>query len=189
MSDETRGRLQDWMESDFREDIKRLSRWIRKKRTAIVVVIFWSIAIGLILIRAYLFLYATNPILWDKEYILVYAPTLSGLIPRLSATDYLMILTVSLIAGFVISDIETTLFSFLVSVLLSASIGITYVAFFIWYVLDFGSILGSSFISIVVLAAFLNIFRMIFPLLLLATFFGGIFGSIIRGLIQPSSQD
>jgi hypothetical protein len=30
---------------------------------------------------------------------------------------------------------------------------------------------------------------MIFPLLLLATFFGGIFGSIIRGLIQPSSQD
>jgi len=189
MVNEMKSRLQEWMAADIRGDLKRLGRWVRRRRTAILVVIFWSVAIGLILIKAYWLLYATTPILWDPGYRLAYAPTYSRWIPRLSETDYLIILSTSLVAGFIISDIKTTLFGFLASVLLSSSIGIAYSALFIWYILDFGSVFGSSFISLVVLAAFLNIFRMIFPVSILATFFGGIFGSVIRGLIQPSAQD
>jgi hypothetical protein len=95
----------------------------------------------------------------------------------------------SLLAGYVIADVEDTLFGFLISSFLSTVISVAYSTFFIWYVLGFFRIVNSSFISEIVWAASLNIFRMIFPLGLLAVFLGGLFGAFLRGYIQPSATD
>jgi hypothetical protein len=182
-------RMQDWFEESFRGDLKRLARWIIARRFPILVVCLWTAVFSMTIVVEYYFLYETNPYLRDPYYRLAYAPTYSIWIPRLYLVDYVIILAASLVAGFAINDVETTLFGFLASAVLSTVVGVIYAAYYIWYVLDFGSVLGPEFHTTIIWAAFLNVFRMIFPMAILITFLGSIFGSVIRGFIQPSAQE
>jgi hypothetical protein len=188
-STDGKNRVQDWFEESFRGDLKRVARWITAKRYPILVVCLWTAVFSMTIVGEYYFLYETNPYLRDPYYRLAYAPTSSIWIPKLYLIDYVIIFAASLVAGFAISDVETTLFGFLASAVLSTVVSVIYTAYYIWYVLDFGSVLGLQFLTTIIWAAFLNVFRMIFPMAILITFFGGIFGSVIRGFIQPSAQE
>jgi hypothetical protein len=177
------------MEESFRGDLKRLGRWLRDKRYVILMACLWTGVLSSVTVWEYYSFYESHPFLKTSGYALAFAPTYSEYIPRLYTIDYIIVLAASVLAGFAMCDIEDTLFGFLASCILSTVISIAYSTFFIWYVLGFGSVLGSSFITLMMWAAFLNVFRMIFPLALIVTFLGSIFGSFFRGFVQPSAQD
>jgi hypothetical protein len=177
------------IEESFRGDLKRLGRWLKDKRYVALIVCLWTAVLSSVIVWEYYSLYEKYPFLKGPGYAVAFAPTYSQYIPRLCTLDYIVVLAASVLAGFAIADIEDTLFGFLVSGILSTLISVAYSTFFIWYVLGFGSILGSGFITTMMWAALLNVFRMIFPLALLVTFLGSICGSFFRDLIQPSAQD
>jgi len=180
---------QKWMEESFRGDLKRLGKWLRDKRHVALVVCLWTAALSTVIVWEYYSLYERYPFLKNSGYVVAFAPTYSQYIPKLYTLDYVAVLTASLLAGFLIADVEDTLFGVIAAVVLSTLMSVVYSTFFIWYVLGFGSILGYSFITTVMFAALLNVFRMIFPLAVLVAFLGSIFGSFLRGLVQPSAQD
>jgi hypothetical protein len=170
------------------EYLKRLTNWLKGKKVIILIVAFWTAALSIIVIREYWLLYQTYPhILMDPSYKVAYVNSLSGWVPHLYPLDNLFIFLVSVIAGFAIADLEAALFGFVATALVSTSLGVAYSTFFIWYVLDFG-ILGFSFFTTILWAAFLNIFRMVFPMAILIAFFGSMFGSVTRAFVQPSAQ-
>jgi hypothetical protein len=177
------------VEESFRGDLKRVGRWIRDKRKVILIVCLWTAVLSSVTVWEYYNLYERYPFLKSPEYSVAYVPTYSQYAPKLYDLDYVVIIAASVLAGFAITDVEDTLFAFLASGFLSTLISVVYSTFFIWYVLGFGRVLDSSFITTIMFFALLNIFRMIFPLAVLATFVGSIFGAFLRGLVQPSAED
>jgi hypothetical protein len=175
-------------EESFRGDLKRLGRWLKDKRYVILIVCLWAAVLSSVTIWEYYSLYEKYPFL-KTGYVVAFAPTYSQYSPRLYTLDYIVVLISSVLAGFAMADIEYTLWGFLASGILSTLISVAYSTFFIWYVLGYGPTLGSDFITTVLWAALLNVFRMTFPLALLTTFLGSICGSFLRDLIQPSVSD
>jgi hypothetical protein len=175
-------------EESFRGDLKRFGRWLKDKRHVIAIVCLWAAVLSSVTVWEYYSLYEKYPFL-KTGYIVAFAPTYSEYSPKLYTLDYVVVLVASVLAGFVIADIEYTLWGFLASGILSTLISVAYSTFFIWYVLGFGPTLGFGFITTIIWAAFLNVFRMTFPLALLITFLGSICGSFFRYLIQPSASD
>jgi hypothetical protein len=173
----------------FRGDLLRLGKWFRTKRNVVLIVCLWTAVLSFVVIWEYYSSYANNPFITYETYKVAYEPTDSEWIPKLYTVDYVVILVASLLAGFVIADVEDTLFGFIASAILSALISVAYSTFFIWYALGFGLVLDSSDIPTIIWAAIMNIFRMVFPLAILTVFLGGVFGSFFRGFIQPSAQD
>jgi hypothetical protein len=164
--------------------LKRLGAWLRSKKAAIVVVFLWAFLLSIVVIREYYVTYQ-SPSAMDPNYRVAFAPAYSTLLPRLYSLDYVTILVMSILAGFAIREIDEVLFGFLASVLLLFVIAVAYTSLYIWYVLGFGAVLDASFATTIIWAAFLNIYRMVFPLAVLAAFLGGIFGSIIRDVVNP----
>jgi hypothetical protein len=164
--------------------LKRLCAWLGKKKAAIVVVFLWASLLSVVVIREYYLVYQ-DPRAMDPNYRVAFAPTYSMFLPRLYGLDYVTILVMSILAGFAIREIDEVLFGFLASVLLLFVIAVAYTSLFIWYVLGFGAVLDASFATTIIWAAFLNIYRMVFPLAVLAAFLGGISGSIIRDFVNP----
>ena len=177
------------IEESFLGDVKRLGNWVREKKYVILIVCLWTALLSFVIVWEYYDLYASTPILMDPSYRVAFAPTNSMYIPRLNNLDYLVILVASVLAGYAIADIEETLFGFLVSGILSTLIGVAYSTLFILYVLGSSPVLSYSVFTNVLWVAFLNIFRMVFPIALMIVFMGSIFGSLFRGVFQPSAQD
>lgn len=175
-------------EESFRGDLKRIRSWLREKSRVILIVCLWTALLSFVISWEYYNLYQSNPFLLQPGYKVAFASAYATYIPKLYTLDYVVILAASLLAGYAIADVEDTLFGFLISGVLSILIGVAYSTFFIWYVL-FGSVLDPSMLETIMWLAFLNIFRMIFPVALLTVFLGSIFGSLFRGVVQPSAGD
>jgi hypothetical protein len=182
MRDESEDEIPEEPAESFRGDLMRFGSWLKESRIAILTVLVWTIALSMVIVREYNLVY-TSPIAMDPGYRVAFANSYSPLVPRLYGPDYLVFLAASLLAGFAIRDIETVVYGFLLSILLSFFVTVTYSSAFIWYVLDFGSILDISFLTSVVWAAILTIFRMVFPIAVIAAFIGSIVGSIIRDFV------
>jgi len=187
-SNDSKIESRDLSEESFRGDITRLGSWLKRKKTVIIVVVLWTAILSIVVIGEYYSVYLSRNAM-DQNYRVAFAPTYSQMAPRLYSFDYIIIILVSLLAGFAINDIEDALFGFLASVISCTIVSVAYSAFFIWYVLGFGAILDISFVSTILWAAFLNIFRMVFPLAVLMVFIASISGSIIRDYVQPYVQD
>lgn len=179
MRNESEDQTPEGPAESFRGDLMRFGSWLKERRVAILTVLVWTIALSMVIVREYDLVYS-SPFAMDPHYRVAFAPSYSPLTPRLYVPDYLVFLGASLLAGFAIRDIETVLYGFLLSILLSFFAAVTYSSAFIWYVLDFGSIVDISFLTSVVWAAILTIFRMVFPIAVIAAFIGSIAGSIIR---------
>jgi hypothetical protein len=159
--------------------VKKLGSWIREEKVPIIVVVVWTVILSFVVIREFNVAYA-NPLAMDPDYRVLFAPSYSYLVPRLYGSDYVAIFVISVLAGFAIREVDAVLFGFLSCVVLLLVCVIAYVSWFIWYILGLGALLDASMVTTIVWAAFLNVFRMIFPLAVLATFLGGISGCILR---------
>ena len=188
MKDESETEEEPIQES-FQGDLKRVSRWLRSKRNVIIIVCLWTAVISSVTILEYYNLYETDPLLRQPGYVVAFSPTESLDFPRLYTLDYVVILVASLLAGYMIADIEDTLYGFLASGILSTLISVAYSTLFLWYVLGLDRTYDFSFITTIIWAASLNVFRMLFPIALLTVFLGSLFGSFFRGYFQPSATD
>jgi hypothetical protein len=159
--------------------LRKLGSWIREKKVPIIVVVVWTVILSFVVIREFNVVYA-NPLAMDPDYRVAFAPSYSYLVPRLYGLDYVAIFVISVLAGFAIREVDAVLFGFLSCVVLLLVCVIAYVSWFIWYILGLGALLDASMVTTIIWAAFLNVFRMIFPLAVLATFLGGISGCILR---------
>jgi len=169
-------------------DLHILQR-LKARKKEMIIVMLWSVAVALVVIKSYWLTYVDNPILFDNHTIWTDHEVW---IPRLSVMDFLSILVISAIAGAILLDLNIVIYSVVITVVLSAVFAITYSSFFIWYTLGgadfFIPLAGWWSWSYAVHYALINIFRMIFPYAIATCSIGALFGAFSRGILQPSAE-
>jgi len=166
-------------------------RWLKERRRTIAIVLVWSLFVTVLVARQFWLTYVDNPFLFRMAgNVWMEDPNMWG---RLDMWDLILIFVTSVIAGALIIDIETILFSTIANVTLTFVFSISYVFFFIWYVLGYGEafIVADRLMIGVQYAlweALRLIFRMTFPLVQLLAFLGVFLGAFLRVYIQPSAE-
>ncbi len=163
-------------------------KWIKVRKKPIIIVLVWSVAVALVIIKSYWFIYLKYPVLVEQG---IAWTGIEQWIPRLDIYDLLLIFLFSIIAGAMILDIETTIYGFIATTILSFVIAGTYSFLFIWFILEFNNILpylGWTTIERATTAAILNISRMTIPFVAILCLMGVMLGAFARGYFQPSSE-
>jgi len=182
-----REKMRQWMHADTREDVKRFVSWLRRNRKSILVVLAWGIAMALITSKGIWAVYLANPTRFNLR---LDVPFFSGgyvpeHAPRLVSSDYVLFVAVGLIAGLILGDFEIALYSYLAAVAVLFLAAVVHAFLFIWFVLGKGSMIDPSFTTSVMFAAFLTVLRLVFPSVLIVTFFGNLFGVFLSDFVQP----
>ena len=186
MREETR----QWMQSDVREDIKRLANWLKINRKSILVVLAWGIAMALITSKALWVTYLESPLEFRLGLNISWGLlNVAEHTPRLGPLDYVLFFAVSLVAGLFLADLETALYSYIMALVVLLSVAFVHAFLFIWFVLPRGgSVVDPSFTTTIIWSAFLTVMRLVFPLTILLTFFSSLFGAFLSDLVQPSAR-
>jgi hypothetical protein len=163
--------------------------WLREKRKAITITLMWSLAVAVVVIKSYWLAYVENPVLFENR--IVWTSTINWM-PRLTILDLILILIISLIAGALLIDLETIIYSLVANYALSFAFAVAYSTLFIWFTLGYGETFADAggFLEmgpVVIYVAVRNIFRLIFPLAQIFCLLGAIIGAFIRGYLQPSA--
>ena len=170
--------------------IKWLGRWLGTRKKVIAIIMGWSLFVAVVIIREYWLSYIRNPILFDVSFYWFENPKW---IAHLDFWDFLLIFLSSAVVGALLIDIETILFATITNTILSFVFPVVYVTFFIWVVLGWGNQfnLVGGFLrwgQYVVWDSIRIVFRMTFPLVELAAFFGVFLGAFVRVYFQPSAE-
>ena len=187
MSEETRR----WMQSDVRDDIKRFANWLKRNRKSVLVVLVWGIAMALITSKGIWAVYLENPSRFRLGLNISW-----GLLnvaegtPRLASLDYVLFIAISLIAGLILNDIEIALYGYIAAVVVLFSVAFVHAFLFIWFVLpqQGSAIIDPGFITQIMWSAFLTVVRLVFPGVLLITFFSNLLGAFLGDLVQPFAR-
>jgi hypothetical protein len=165
-------------------------KWLGARKKKIAVTLTWSVAIAGIVIKSYWLVYATNPVLVEHG---IGWTQVDQWIPRLDTLDCLLIFLLGIIAGAILVDLETVLYSLIATTILSFLVPIAYSSLFIWYILRWGeaiSVLGGLLLlQNVIYVAIISIFRMVFPIVVILSLLGVLLGAFGRGFIDPSAED
>jgi len=164
-------------------------RWLAEKKKPIIIVLLWSLGIAVVEIIPYWRVYAENPVLF--EFKIAWTQTVN-LTPHISILDLIVILAMSLIAGILLIDVETVVYSLIANFALSFVFAVVYSTLFIWFSLGYNEVFAlqggflewGSYISYI---AARNIFRLIFPMVQIFCLLGAMLGAFVRGRIQPSA--
>jgi hypothetical protein len=152
---------------------------LKRRRIDIAVIIGWSIAIALLIIRTYQIFYAESIRLsfYKVAYLSYEGPTFT--IP-----DQLLIAAVSFIAGIILTDIKSVIYGFFTTIFLSSALATAYVFNYIWFNLEYVRMLSHLAFGWeeAVFLAMVNVFRFVFPYGVLFSFLGITIGIFIRGL-------
>jgi len=152
---------------------------LKRRRIDIAVIIGWSIAIALLIIRTYLIFYAESVRLshYRIAYLYYEGPTFTGL-------DHLLLIAISFFAGVILTDIKSIIYGFFTTIFLSSALATAYVFAYIWFELEYVRTLSHLPFGWedAVFLAIVNVFRFMFPLGILFTFLGIIIGIFVRGL-------
>jgi len=165
-------------------------KWLGTKKRVVAVIMGWSLVVAVIIIAEYWLSFVRNPILFTLPYYWFESP---GWVAHLNVWDFILIFLASAVAGALLLDIETILFSAISNAILSFLFPVIYVTYFIWVVLGWGRLWdviggfawGGQF---VMWDAIRIVFRMTFPIVQLLAFFGVFLGAFIRVYIQPSAE-
>jgi len=163
-------------------------RLLKARKKEIITTLAWSAAIALVIIKSYSLAYATYPVLVEHG---IAWTEIDQWIPRLDTLDLLLIFLFSTIAGAILLDLETVIYSFVATAVLSFVFAAVYSSFFIWHILEWNRafpILGWRCVEYVISAAIRNIFRMAIPFVALLCLLGVLLGAFSRGIIRPSAE-
>lgn len=166
-------------------------KWLKERRRTVTIVLVWSILITVLIAREYWLGYVDHPILFNMPgNVWVEDPNWIG---RLNVWDFALIFISSLVVGALIIDVEAILFGTITTTILTYVFSISYISYFIWYVLGYGDSfnLNGGFLvwgQFVLWDALRLVFRMTFPLVLLASFMGVFLGAYLRVYFQPSAE-
>lgn len=166
--------------------IENFWRLITRKKIALLAVALWTLTLSLVIIKIYLLAYLkTNPLGINRlSYYKIPYPSYEAPSPEI--LDVVIVAVASLIVALVLSDVKEILYAYVASVSLSCVVGVAFVYFYIWVVLDLGVLfsLAPYDWEWVLLMAFLNVFRIMFPWLVAVSLLGGVAGSFLRGWID-----
>jgi len=166
----------------------RFFRLLKERKKEITTTLLWSGAVALVIIKSYWLAYATNPVLVEHS---IAWTEIDQWIPRLDTIDLLLIFLFSTIAGVIILDLETVVYSFVATAVLSFAFAAAYSALFIWHILEWNRafpILGWRCVEYVITVAIRNIFRMTIPFVVVLCLLGVLLGAFGRGIIRPSAE-
>jgi len=180
--------INDWTDNNRVNVVRNLLIWIRARKIDFLRTMLLSIFASLVPIRAFWFAYSGNPVLmkYGKLYTVV-----SEWVPRLQLVDYVAIFLIYFVAGFLVVDLEKVVVHWVISSVLSLIFSTAWVFLFMWYVLEASEVfpvlgfwIGTSY---VVHYAFLNVFRMIFPFVVVFSFVACLIGAFIGEKISSRS--
>jgi len=181
----------EWLNSDIRADIGRMVEWLKRRKVEILITFGWGVAVASVIIAYYWLLYIEHPEMTQGGSVIV----ISGVpkwTPRILPLGYVIILITSLIVGALLVDLGKVLFSWIVSFFLSFLIAVFWGFVFVWFVLGVGQsdyvlALGSNASGWIFQIVLLIVFKMIFPIVPVASLLTSFVGAIIRAVIQPSA--
>lgn len=163
--------------------IGKINIQITPRRKDALVVMLWTAAISLIMIKAHILMYQQDPLYfyYGSAYVEYRAPSLGVL-------DILILTAMSIIVTIVLSDVRPIIFGFAASLVLSFVIAVTYVSLFIWYVLGYGNLFSSVAYGWedALYLGFLNMFFVMVPWVIGASAIGLVVGLIVRGWIKAT---
>jgi hypothetical protein len=167
---------------------------MKERKKAIAATIAWSAAVAFVMIRPYWLVYVNNPWLFDSR--VLNLTQYSGGAPLLGVWDLALVFLFSTIAGAVILNLETIIYSVITSVVLSFIFAVTWASLFIWFNLGMGESLaivtpGVSFLATVettIEVAFMNVLRIATVIVPLICFIGVFVGAFVGSYFQPSAE-
>jgi len=158
----------------------KLKSWCKetfRTKTDILTLIGWIILLSLVIIKVHWITYTqTTRLSYYKIAFAIYEG------PSLSNLDLLIIAFASFLAGFVLSDAKTMLYGYIISMFSVFVIGVIYVLFFIWFFFGRGELFQAISYGweLAVYMAIMEIFRMMFPLILGVCLLSLAVGSLVR---------
>jgi len=154
---------------------------ITPTRRDALVVILWAVAMSLIMIKAHILKYQSDPLYYAYRSAWVeYKAASLGII------DIFILAAMGFVITIFMSDVRPIIFGFATSLALSFIIAVTYVSSFIWYTLGYGNVLGglSYGWEDAIYLGFLNMFFVMVPWVIGASALGIVMGFIIRGWVM-----
>lgn len=150
------------------------------RRKDALAVILWAVAISLIMIKAYILMYQTDPLYYAYR-----SAWVEYRAPSLGIVDILILAAMSLVVTIVLSDVRPIIFGFAASLALSFVIAVTYVSLFIWYALGYGGVFSGLAYGWedAIYLGFLNMFFVMVPWVIGASALGMVIGFIVRGWV------
>jgi hypothetical protein len=172
--------------------IKEIPKSIGRNKANIVAVIIWSMIIGGFVIAEYWLFFKYGPDRVKFEFMQsrggIYPPFETWAGASLTVVDLLAISLAALFFGAFISEVEKVFYGIVSAVIISSSVATGYIAYHIWTVLGWGSVLSTTSAgwSWAIYWGFLNTFRAIFPMPIAFTLLFGILGAFLRSSIDSS---
>lgn len=153
--------------------------FLERRKINLIVILAWSFAVSLVLIKTYNIFYAGSFLFQRKIAYLSYKG------PTFTELDLLILIAISFVVAMMLKDISSIIYGFFTTILGSFTISSIYVFAYIWFVLDFVGSQGAipwgwedaAFLAIV------NVFRFIFPMGILCCFIGITIGIFIKGIL------
>lgn len=164
------------------EKVRNLKIGIEVRKRDVAVVLGWSIAIALILIKAHQLFVLDNPQL--AVYKRAYVHYLGA-----SFTDFdrLLLVAISFLVGMFLVEIKSLVYAYFASMFLSFSFGVIYVFLYVWFTLGYGETLSQVAFGWewAVWLALINVFRFMVPIGILFSLLGVVTGNFVRIWLKP----
>lgn len=157
--------------------------YMRIEKENILVVLGWTAAISLLIIKSFWLFYVHN--LKFSTYQIPYRLA-EG--PSFNFVDQVLIIGISILVGMILTDAKTLVWTHITSISLSFLAAVTYIFFYIWFVLGWGEVF--SLVPFgwedVLFLAIINALRFIFPWGIFLSLLGVVTGSFLRGFFETT---
>ena len=160
--------------------------WIRTRKKDVATTVAWAAAIALVVIIPYWLFYNAHPGVPISNYLDQY--------PQLYFWDWVLIFLVSIVAGAIMADLGTVVYSFLASLILSLIFEVLYGSFFVWFSLGYSRFFSiivpgltfTAYLQSVLQQIFLTFLRMINVAVPCFCVLGVFIGVVARSYFEPS---
>jgi hypothetical protein len=164
--------------------------WVKARKKVVAVTVVWSVVIALMIITSYWLFYNGLKV---GQMVSSFSNAI-GFYPQLYSWGWIPILVSSIIAGVLIADLETVVYSFATSLVLSTIFEVVFAFFFVWYGLGFNEgfaiitpgLVFTTYVESIIGGVFLTILRMISIIVPTVCLLGVLAGAIVRGLVEPT---
>jgi hypothetical protein len=163
--------------------------WISARKKVVATTVVWSAILALLIIIPYWLFYSGS-------HIETVFSTVGGLYPELYIWDVVLVFLVSVVAGAIIVNVETIVYSFVASLVLSSIFEVLYGSFFAWFSLGYGQsfsmiipgLVFTTYLESIIAGVFFTILRMVNVIVPCFCVLGVIIGAVIRGYFEPSAD-
>ncbi|UCG36557.1 MAG: hypothetical protein JSV64_08155 [Candidatus Bathyarchaeota archaeon] len=169
-------------ETLIRSGISELKWRISRNKKDLLVILGWTIAITLIIVKTHQIFYLTNERFLKRQ---VGFLTYDG--PVFSELDLLLITVVSFFVAISVSKFKSIILGYFASITLSFLLSVFYTFLYIWFILQLDQVFAQLPYGWewVLFMAIINVFRFMIPLGITFILIGAVVGAFTRMVINP----